>query len=110
MKRILFAAESADGNGNIAPAPAAPAAPASPPPAAAAVISGTKTEAELNLEKDLKDERDRHATTAAEKKQREIRISELEDELRRLREIQSARPVPSKRGMMEKFLSGDDED
>jgi len=99
---------------NNPPAPAAPSSPSVPPAPSAAttVIKGTKTEAELQLEKDLRTERDSHATTAAEKKKREIRIAELEDELRTLRAAQSAPAAPAKqsRGMMEKFLSGDDED
>jgi hypothetical protein len=103
MKRILFDAAPTDATGNPPPPPDKPVV----PPAAAAVISGTKTEAEIKLETDLKDERDRHANTEAEKKNREIRISELEDELRRLRDVQSGPARPSKRGMMEKFLSGE---
>jgi hypothetical protein len=102
MNRNLFSPDPADGGNSPAPASAAEHV---PPPAAAAVISGTKTEAQIKLEQDLKDERDRHANTEAEKKKREIRISELEDELRVLRSAQSGRPAsPAKRGIMEDFL------
>ena len=69
-----------------APPPPAPAVPA-PPPAAAIVATGARSEREIELETELKAERDAHAMTAAEKKAREQRINELEDELRKLKEI-----------------------
>jgi len=80
-------------------------------PAAETVVTGTKTEAEAKLELELKTERESHASTKEERKQREIRICELEDELRRLKNLPAA-PVatPAKRSMMEKFLSGESED
>ena len=82
--------------GPIPPAPVLPPGPSVPapahPPAAAIVIAGTKTVPELEAE--LADERASHARTADEKKDREIRISELEDELFRLRKIQSQPPAP----------------
>jgi hypothetical protein len=86
------------------PAPPAPpeiAAPA-PPPAARIVVEGERSEREIDLESELQAERDRHATTAAEKKQREIRISELEDERRTL----LAPPAP-KKSTMERFMAGE---
>ena len=73
------------------PAPAAPPPPTPPapaqPPAAATVLAGARSEHEIELEAELKTERDAHATTAAEKKAREQRINELEDELRKLKEL-----------------------
>jgi hypothetical protein len=89
LKRILRSADPTDPTGNPPPPPDKPVA----PPAAAAVIDGTKTEAEIKLESELKEERARHDKTADEKKQREIRISELEDELRLLRQVQSTAPT-----------------
>jgi len=90
--------------------PVPPAVPPSVPPAAAAVSAGTKTEAELKTEAG-KLETKRDATTDADEKKRlQIKISELEDEVFRLRSVQSGRPVPavpSKKSMMEKFLSGE---
>jgi hypothetical protein len=99
--RILFANDAAPGNGNP------------PPPAAAVVLAGTKTEAEIKLETDLADERNRHGRTAEDKKQREIKISELEDELAKLRRIQSATPPvppvpPRKKGILEAWMDGED--
>ena len=46
---------------------------------------GARSEREIELETELKSERDAHATIAAEKKAREQRINELEDELRKLK-------------------------
>lgn len=66
------------------------------PPAAGAVVQG-RTEHEIELETELDNERKAHATTATEKKQRELRISELEDELRRLREPPRDPPQPRKK-------------
>ena len=56
-----------------------------PPPAAKIVVEATRTEREVNLEADLKAERDSHARTAAEKKDRELRICELQDQLQTFR-------------------------
>lgn len=78
------------------------AAPA-PPPAAKIIVEGVRSELEIELESELQAERDRHATTAAEKKQREIRIAELEDERRAL----LAPPAP-KKSIMERFMAGED--
>lgn len=91
------------------PAPATPTpAPASPPPpdnpgtpAARIVATGERTEREIDLESELEAERTSHATTAAEKKAREIRVAELEDELHRLKTAgavppRTATPAPAR--------------
>jgi hypothetical protein len=68
-----------------APPPAAPAPAA--PPAAETVLKGTRSERELQLEEDVKkkDETIKH---------RETRISELEDENHRLKQVPSPTPAP----------------
>lgn len=91
--------------GTPEPAPAPPTAPRpstqpapAPPPAAAVVVSGQKTEREIALEGELNAERSNHATTAKEKKEREVKIAELEDQLRTLR----AEPAKKKgRGILD---------
>lgn len=77
-----------------APAPPTPVSPAKPP-AAAIVVTGGVSEHEIELEAELKAERAAHATTAADKKAREQRINELEDELRKLKEVPKPPPPPS---------------
>jgi len=64
-----------------------------PPPAGTVVTTGQRTEREITLETELSTERNSHAKTALEKKQREQRINELEDELRRLK----TPPTPPKK-------------
>lgn len=64
---------------------AIPAGSGEPGPAASAVIAGGKTERELVLEAELEGERQSHARTTDEKKEREIKIAELEDQLHALR-------------------------
>jgi len=67
------------------------------------VLNGERTERELSLESDLQTERSSHAKTAKEKVEREKRISELEDELHRLRH--PARPAPADRkSALEEFF------
>jgi hypothetical protein len=67
------------------------------PPPAATIAAGTKSERErdIALEGELEKERQAHATTAAEKKAREQRINELEDELRKLKEVPTPTPKPT---------------
>lgn len=74
--------------------PVAPAAgpETDPPPAAAIVASGQRTEREIELESELQRERDRAAGISVEltsereiRKQREVRLSELEDENHRIK-------------------------
>jgi hypothetical protein len=72
---------------------AGPPAPAEPP-AATTVAKGAKSERDIELEGELEKERQAHATTAAEKKAREQRVNELEDELRRLKEVPKPTPPP----------------
>lgn len=64
------------------------------PTAAGVVLTGTRTEREIDLEAELATERERHATTANEKKAREIRVAELEDELHRLKSA-GLKPTPA---------------
>lgn len=106
MKRnLLFFTDPADaGGGQGAPAsapaalpvakeqpPQSPAPPAPPvhqaptPPPAASIVHSGKSEREVNLEQELEDTRRQLTTTAEEKKAREVRINELEDELRALK-------------------------
>ena len=58
---------------------------ATPPPAGKIVVTAERTEREVNLEAELAAERASHANTAAEKKQREFRVAELEDQLDQLK-------------------------
>jgi hypothetical protein len=60
------------------------------------VAKGGRSEREVELEEELKAEREAHAGTQAEKKTREQRINELEDELRKLKAIPEP-PTPPKR-------------
>jgi hypothetical protein len=55
------------------------------PPAARLVVESAPTEREAELERLLAEERRKRAKTEEEKRQREVRIAELEDELHRLR-------------------------
>lgn len=64
------------------------------PPAAAIVAAGKRTEREVELEAELEAERAKHASTAAEKKAREIRLAELEDENFRLKQV-GLKPAPA---------------
>jgi colicin import membrane protein len=87
------------------PPPPAPPAPAAPP-AAHTVATAQRTEREISLQAELDTERTRHATTAAEKKDRETRIAELEDELHRLK----ATPTPAPRKRKPSFGWFEEED
>lgn len=71
-----------------APSPGSPGSastPAAPPPAARTVVTATRTEREVELQGELDGVRGELASTAAEKKERELRIMQLEDELRALK-------------------------
>ena len=87
MKRnlLLLTHDAAEG-GSPAPGPSQ-----TPPPAAETVATGKRSEREIALETELQKERDTHATTAKEKKDRESRIAELEAELASLK----AQPKPA---------------
>ena len=74
-----------------APAPADPPPEADLPHAGRVVMLAPDGRAAA-LERELDEERESHAKTAAEKKAREVRVAELEDELHRAR--QAAQPVP----------------
>jgi len=65
--------------------PFVPTAPAAPPPAAHLVVHGTKTEREIELERQLEE-------TQREKRAREIRVSELERDVEELKKIPAPRP------------------
>ena len=103
--KLHLSPDGPDGNGPAAsppqpPSPGPDPAAPPPPPAAAAVISaGEQRLADLQAE--LAAEKRSHAATAADKRERETRISELEDERRainaRLAEIEaSLRGKPAK--------------
>ena len=84
---------SAAGEGGALPTPPSGSnAQTAPPPAARIVVTAERTEREANLEAELATERSSHAATAAQKKERELRLSELEDQLHRLRQ-----PAPQKK-------------
>lgn len=68
------------------------------------MVTGTKTERELELEAELANERKVRTETEAQKKDRENRINQLEDELRRL--TTPAKPKNEK-GFMEDFMGWD---
>jgi hypothetical protein len=91
MKRILFAPDADAGAGS--PAPAAP-------PAAAAVANGPHTELENDLRRQLAEakaaQQQTSETSAAEKRKLETRVSELEDELNRVKQAQQAQKAPWK--------------
>lgn len=99
MKRLLLSPDESGGGVPSAPSQASPSQPAptdkTPPPAAQTVTSGTKTEREVTLEKDLAKAHGDLATTAQEKKDKEMRIMELEDQLFRLKK--SLEPEPKKK-------------
>lgn len=108
MKRILFSAAPADGGGTVpqtTPNPTAPTDPTNPaggapvntappaaPPAAAAVLNGEHSERMAQLEEQLTAANARMVKTEEEKKQREVKIAELEDQLSQLR---AAPPSPA---------------
>lgn len=73
-------------------APPEPPGPASPPPAAKIVLEGEKTEKELALERKLKE--------------RETRLSELEDENHQLKTPAQNPPSPAREKKKSSWLSG----
>ena len=76
--------DSPPGAGSLSPA-SSHSTPAAPPPAARTVVTATRTEREVELQSELDGVRGELTTTAAEKKERELRIMQLEDELRALK-------------------------
>jgi len=99
--KMLLDDAPADGGNSTPPTENPP-----PPPAAALVMAGTISERETNLAAELAQERASHATTAAEKKEREIKIAELEDALRLARG--ERQPVRAAKGFMQAWLEGDE--
>ena len=91
--KILLSPDPGDGGDPAHPSPppgppvSSPAPQPAPPPAATTVLEGTKTERELQLEEDLQKERDDKQRLADEKKDRELRIMQLEDENHQLKSI-----------------------
>lgn len=81
---------------------AGPGGDRSPPPAASTVINGARTEREISLEAELAAEKQTHQQTAKEKKERELRIAELQDELHLLRSA----PPRDKKTALEEFFEG----
>jgi hypothetical protein len=125
MKRILLSPDSPPGTPPASvvgttqgdpvqtpnPAPPAPSPRAAePPPAARIVANAERTEREVELESELQAERDRHATTTSEKKQREIRIAELEDERRTLLSPPAPKQKKSKPFLPTLLHEADDDD
>ena len=94
--KLLLDGAPAEGNGPVA---------AEPPPAAVIVTTGTVSERETNIAAELAAERESHASTANEKKAREVRIAELEDQLRIARGEVTPKP---KKSVMQSFLDGDE--
>jgi len=94
MKKILLAPDPVEGGDPAHPSPASGQTsgqpPTAAPPAASTVLAGTRTERELELEAE-------NQRLAKEKKDREMRINQLEDENRTLKTIprEPARPAPS---------------
>ena len=73
----------------VSPAPAPPPETLAPPPAAHLVIHGIKSEREIQLEQRLEE-------TERVKKDREMRISELEDQCQQLKRIPGGSPAPKR--------------
>lgn len=67
-----------------------------PPPASTIVVNAERTEREVQLQAELDSERGAHETTAKQKKERELRIAELEDELHKLRSTPQAEAKPKR--------------
>ena len=98
LRRILRSTDNPGGGGTgneqqPAGSPVAPAAPhtpnnPAPPHAAETVIIGTKTERELALEQELEAEK-------TSRKKDQVRVSELENENRQLKDIPKEKPKKS---------------
>lgn len=87
--------------------PPAPTDPPAEPPATRVVLNAEKSERELNLEKELADEK-------SARKQVEMKAAELEDQNSQLKKIPTNTPAPTpnkrrKKGIMEEFFYGADE-
>lgn len=103
--RILHDDAPTDGGSPQTPDPKpqiqnAPAA----PPAAATVLTGTIDERLVNLQERLDAARREVANTAQQKKDRELTIAQLQDQLRSF-----SKPAPrDTRGALERFMAGED--
>jgi hypothetical protein len=83
------------------PTPAAPAA----PPATKIVVEGELDERIVDLQAQLDETIQRLTRTEAEKKQRELDVAQLQDQLRAARQ----QPPPAdRRSALEKFMAGED--
>jgi hypothetical protein len=105
----LFLSADPAGGGGAVPSPQTPPEPTNapaPPPAGSVVVHGPRSERETELESELCRERDAHSMTAKEKKEREVHIAELQDELSRLKAA-PAEPGRPARGAMEEFFGWD---
>jgi hypothetical protein len=105
---IMATPESPGGGSEGAPQPtvAQPSPAPAPPPAASVVATGTRTEQEVQLSEEIERLRGSLATTELQKKDREQRINQLEDELRRL--TTPPRP-PKEKPFVLGFSFGDDD-
>jgi len=103
--KILHTADPGEGGDPLPPQNPPPNAntesqpPPAPPPAATVVLNGGKSERESELEAQLESEK-------AERKQRELRVNELENENRQLKQV-TAPPLARKRSRF--LLLEDDE-
>ncbi len=100
MTKILLDPLPGTGGGTATPSSSsephnAETPPPAPPPAATTVLQGTKSERELQLEEE-------NQRLAKEKKDREIKIAELEDENHRLKSPPSD-PQPAPTGQEEEY-------
>lgn len=89
MKKILLDPRPGEGGGaatQSSPPEPIPAPPPAPPPAADTVLQGTRSERELQLEEDLRKERE-------SKKKLETDVAHLQDENHRLKQV-PAPPAP----------------
>lgn len=112
MKLRLYSPDPTDGGsaGSTDQTPPTPSPAPAAPPAARTVKEGERTERELQLEKDLQAANDREARTAAEKKDREQRINQLEDELRQLKQIPKTEPAKKSSGFRLTLLEDEEEE
>ena len=111
MKRILLSPD-ADIGGSPDPASIPPvstdAPPSAPPPAAHTVVTGTKNERELQLEKELAETRGKLSTVEEEKKKRELALMDLQDQNRRLKEVPTSEKKKGS-GLRLTLMEDDDE-
>jgi len=90
----------------IVETPAPAPGPGEPPPAATIVLTGTVTERETNLANELSEVRGKLVKTEEDKKAREVRVAELEDQLRAARG--EGTPTKAKKNFMQAWLDGEE--